>query len=253
MSMPARTADGTMSASGEDAFEPTGVMRRPSIMIRVSAPEVELVDGKGRRVGGPIVDVLGPDTFTLEPVTISFEPEPRLRFCVVQALPKADRGELAVELMTEVGADEVIPWSAERCVTKWKADRSERAHRKWVDSATAATKQSRRSWLPVVHELASTAHVCDHIAQSSAAFVLDESAERSIVDEVLPEAGDVLLIVGPEGGVAPGELTAFVAGGARPVRLGPNVLRTSTAGAAAVAVLAASAGVWTVEPDGMGG
>ncbi|HEV2088185.1 MAG TPA: 16S rRNA (uracil(1498)-N(3))-methyltransferase, partial [Cryptosporangiaceae bacterium] len=155
-------------------------------------------------------------------------PPPALQVTVVQALPKGDRGELAVELLTEAGVDTVVPWQAARCVTRWRDGRADKALARWRSTAREAAKQARRAWLPVVTGLASTAGVARFLAGVEAAFVLHEEANRPLASVALPEVGTVALVVGPEGGVSPAEVDAFLAAGAVPVRLGPTVLRTST-------------------------
>lgn len=169
-------------------------------------------------------------------------PDPR--FVVVQALAKGDRGELAVELLTEVGVDEIVPWSAARAVAQWRGERGERALGRWRSTARAAAKQSRRSWLPYVAELHSTRQVCTLLAGCSASVVLDPAARAPLGEVPLGASGDIAVVIGPEGGLTEGELTAFRAAGARAARLGSTVLRTSTAGAAALSVLAVRTGRW---------
>jgi 16S rRNA (uracil1498-N3)-methyltransferase len=165
---------------------------------------------------------------------------------VVQALPKGDRGEAAVELLTEVGVDVIIPWAAANCVAQWKADRVDRGHRRWLDAAHAAAKQSRRARFPQVEALATTSDVVSRVRSAACAVVLHETAESSISSVSAPHSGDLVVIVGPEGGISDEERAAFVAAGATTVRLGPSVLRTSSAGIAAVAALMAPTGRWTV-------
>ncbi len=172
-------------------------------------------------------------------------PEPPLRVTVVQALPKGDRGELAVELMTEAGVDTVVPWQAGRCVTRWRDGRADKALVRWRSTAREAAKQARRAWLPVVTGLMSTAGVARLLSGVQAAFVLHEEASRPLATVALPVNGEIVLVVGPEGGVSPAEVDAFAAVGAVPVRLGPTVLRTSTAGLAALAVVNARTARWS--------
>lgn len=171
-------------------------------------------------------------------------PRPDPRLTVVQALAKGDRGELAVQAMTEVGVDAVVPWRAARAVEQWKAERGERALQRWRATAREAAKQARRAWVPPVTAAESTASVTVRIRDSAAAFVLHEAAGDRLTRVELPARGEITLVVGPEGGVAEAELAAFEAAGARPVRLGPEVLRTSTAGVAALAALAVRLGRW---------
>jgi 16S rRNA (uracil1498-N3)-methyltransferase len=169
---------------------------------------------------------------------------PSPRFVLVQALAKGDRGELAVELAVELGVDLVVPWAAARSVTRWDGARGQRSLERWRSTARAAAKQSRRSWVPAVGELATTRSVAGLIGAAPGALVLHEAAELPLVTVPLPEDGDLVLVVGPEGGLDEAELAAFTGAGATAVRLGPPVLRTSTAGAAALAALSVRTGRW---------
>jgi 16S rRNA (uracil1498-N3)-methyltransferase len=170
-------------------------------------------------------------------------PQPRL--VVVQALPKGDRGELAVEVLTELGVDEIVPWAAARSITQWIGARGEKSLQRWRRTAREAAKQSRRARFPDVGDLASTKEVTARLAGAATALVLHEAADAPLAAAELAQDGDVVVVVGPEGGVAPEELDAFTAAGARSVRLGEPVLRTSTAGAAALAALSLRLGRWS--------
>lgn len=210
---------------------------------RMAAGEaVDLVDGRGARACCRVL-ASGKDTLTLEVVGRAVEPPPALRVVLVQALAKGDRGELAVELATEVGVDEVVPWVAARCVMQWKGERGVRQHERWASTAREAAKQSRRAWVPPVAALHTTAQVAARMSGATS-LVLHEGATEPLTGTALPADGEVLLVVGPEGGIDERELEAFAAAGARAVRLGPSVLRTSTAGAAAAAVVSARTGRW---------
>jgi 16S rRNA (uracil1498-N3)-methyltransferase len=175
-------------------------------------------------------------------------PEPEPRFVVVQALPKGERADLAVEVLTELGVDEILPWSASRSVTVWKGERAARGVQKWQRTAQAAAKQSRRPRVPVIADLADTATVARRVGAAVLSLVLHEDADDPLaavkIESNPAAANEVVLVVGPEGGLSPEELTCFAEHGARAVRLGAEVLRTSTAGAAALAVLSVAAGRW---------
>jgi 16S rRNA (uracil1498-N3)-methyltransferase len=162
------------------------------------------------------------------------QPDPRL--VVAQGIAKGDRGELAVQAMTEVGVDEIVPWSAARSIALW---RDGKPLERWRSTAREAAKQARRAWLPTV-----TAPVTCATLAPRAGYVLHEEATVPLSGVPLPESGEIVLVVGPEGGIAPEELAAFTGAGAVPVRLGENILRTSTAGAVALAVLCARLGRW---------
>ena len=204
--------------------------------------QVLLTDGVDHRVDA-VVESVGVGELHLRVKVITQEPQPDSRFVLVQALAKGDRDEQAIEAATEVGVDEVVPWQAARSIVIWRGERAARSLRKWESVVLAATKQSRRTRVPLVSEPANNRAVIQRIEQAALALVLHEEAALPLAGLVLPPSGDVLLIVGPEGGVAPDELSAFVAAGAVAVRLGPNVLRSSSAGPAALAVMSA-AGRW---------
>jgi len=223
-----------------------GAEARHAITVqRLRAGEaVELVDGAGRRATGRVDAASTPDALHVHIEHVMEEVPGAPQVIVVQALPKGDRGERAVEMLTEVGVDRIVPWAAEHCITKWRADREAKSHAKWVSTAAEAAKQSRRARWVHVAELATTAQVLELMGQVDLTFVLDESATEPIHTEIAPEVATVALIVGPEGGISPAERDSFRAAGAQFVRLGPTVLRTSTAGVVAAAVVLAGTARW---------
>jgi 16S rRNA (uracil1498-N3)-methyltransferase len=163
------------------------------------------------------------------------EPRPQPRVVLAQALIKGDRGELAVELATEAGVDEILPWRADRCVAKWEdGPRGDKALTRWRNTAREAAKQARRAWCPPVGAAVTTTALADRVRHADRALVLHESATQRLTDVTLPESGDLLIVVGPEGGITDAELTALRAAGAVAVRLGPTVLRASTAAVVAL-------------------
>ncbi len=202
---------------------------------------VLLGDGRGSTATA-VVESADRAGLTLTITSSGYAEPPAPRLVVAQGIPKGERGELAVQAMTEAGVDEIVPWSASRCVAVWRGDRGERSRDRWAATAREATKQARRAWLPVVTTPVTTAELARRPV--AAAYVLHEEATAPLSSVDLPEAGDALLVVGPEGGITDDEVAAFVAGGATPVRLGPTVLRTSTAGLAALCVLQARLGRW---------
>src|SRR3569833_1933913 len=211
--------------------------RHAAAVRRLRAGErADLTDGAGLVVEC-VVTSAGRDSLELAAVSRRREPAPEPRIVVVQALPKGDRGELAVETMTEVGVDVIVPWAAARCVTQWRPERRAKALARWRGTAREAAKQARRAWLPEVTDLAATAEAVSRVQAASLAVVLHEEAERPLSGLTVPDAGDLVVVVGPEGGLTDEEVAAFTAAGGVPSLLGPTVLRTSTAGVAAAAVL----------------
>ncbi|WP_129842555.1 16S rRNA (uracil(1498)-N(3))-methyltransferase [Streptomyces sp. RFCAC02] len=220
-----------------------GAEGRHAVAVRRlrAGEDIVLTDGRGTGAVGTVASVTGRDRLDVLVTEVRREPEPAPRVTVVQALPKGDRGELAVETMTETGVDRIVPWAAARCVTQWRAERGAKALAKWRATAREAGKQARRLRFPEVTDPVTTRQAAGLLAGASFAAVLHESGTEALSGAPLPVdggAGDggIVLVVGPEGGVSPEELAAFAAAGARPYRLGPTVLRTSTAGTVALAL-----------------
>ncbi len=173
------------------------------------------------------------------------QPPPALRVTLAQALVKGERGELAIELATEAGVDAVLPWRAERCVARWDdGPRGVKALQRWRSAARQSAKQARRGTVPEVAEPVGTDALAQRCRQSAAALVLHEGASQPLPSVSLPASGEVLLVVGPEGGITDTELAGLIGAGACPVRLGPTVLRSSTAAAVALGALGALTSRW---------
>jgi 16S rRNA (uracil1498-N3)-methyltransferase len=231
-------------ALGEDAATLTGEEARHAAQVaRLRASERVVVgDGRGRVADAEAVEVAR-DRVALRVLRLREEPPPAVRTVLVQALAKGGRDEAAVQAATELGVTEVVPWQAARSVARWSGPKAEAGAARWRSIVREAGKQSMRAWAAEVRPLATTADVAA-LAASATVLVLEPTAEARLLD-VRPVAGrDVVLVVGPEGGIAPEELERLAAAGAVPVRLGPHVLRTSTAGPAALAALAGPLGLW---------
>lgn len=206
--------------------------------------ELVLSDGSGEQVRC-VVDEVAKDSLRLAVLERWVVPEPAPRVVLAQALVKGDRGELAVELATEAGVDAVLPWKAARCVTKWEdGPRGAKALARWRSTAREAAKQARRARVPSIGEPVSTAALAKLVGTSAAALVLHESAKSPLSSVELPASGDVLLVVGPEGGITDQELATLTGAGAQVVRLGPTVLRASTAAAVALGALGVLTDRW---------
>ncbi|PSM43319.1 16S rRNA (uracil(1498)-N(3))-methyltransferase [Streptomyces dioscori] len=211
--------------------------------------DVVLTDGRGRWAEGVVMTAEGKDRLVVADLhVVHEEPPPAPRITVVQALPKGDRGELAVETMSETGVDAIVPWAASRCITQWKGERGLKALAKWRATAREAGKQSRRVRFAEVADAMTTKQVAAFLAEASFAAVLHEDRlypGSPLATVELPAEGEIVLVVGPEGGVSPEELAMFTGAGAKVCRLGRSVLRTSTAGTAAGALLLGRTGRWS--------
>jgi len=231
--------------TGSDRVVLDGAEGHHAATVRRLAPgeRVVLTDGRGLSADCRVVAV-GKDRLELTVDTRTESPPPQPRLVVVQALPKGDRGEQAVETMTEVGVDVIVPWAAARCVTRWAGARGEKALQRWRTTGREAAKQSRRVWFPEVAEPVPTSAVADLLRSAALPVVLHEEATVGLASVQVPAPGDVVVVVGPEGGLTAEELSAFGAAGATAYRLGATVLRTSTAGAVASAVLLSRTARW---------
>lgn len=247
MTAPVFVADSLAGAAAGDRIVLDGPEGRHAVSVRrlrVGEPVV-LTDGHGAGVYGAVAAVEGKDRLLVEVAEVRRETAPSPRITVVQALPKGDRGEVAVETMTETGVDAVVPWAAARCITQWKGERGLKALGKWRSTAREAGKQSRRLTFPEVTDAMTTKQVARLLAEADFAAVLHEEGSEPLAMAELPGEGEIVLVVGPEGGVSAEELAAFAESGARPYRLGPGVLRTSTAGTVAAALLLGRTGRWS--------
>jgi 16S rRNA (uracil1498-N3)-methyltransferase len=221
--------------------------RHAATVRRLRVGEAVLLgDGRGG-LAHAAVTAAGPDSLQLAITGRRVVEPPRPRVLLAQALVKGERGELAVELATEAGVDGILPWRAARCVARWDdGPRGAKALARWRGTVREAAKQARRPWLPVVEEPVSTAELGNRIRGAGGALVLHEGATDALAAAELPGAGDLLLVVGPEGGVTDVELAELSGAGARAVRLGPEVLRASTAAAVALGALAVLTERWAV-------
>ncbi len=246
MTLPVFVHDEVAAASAGGLLELTGEEgHHAAVVRRIGVGEhITLTDGRGtvatcrvRRAGktGLTAEVLGE-------VGVVQAEMPRVM--VVQAIPKGDRGELAVEMLTEVGVDVIVPWTAARSVAKWKGERADKHLAKWRTTAREAAKQARRAWFPEVAEPVTTDQVAGLLERANVPVVLHEAASGPLADVPIPGRGEIVIVVGPEGGITDEELQAFAAVGAEPLRLGSSVLRSSTAGVAAAAALLARTPRW---------
>lgn len=237
------------------SFELDGPEGKHALVKRMEVGEsIDLGDGTGRRAVGTVHSLT--DRGVIVRVEQLREEHTSPRIYLVQALAKDGRDLLAIETATELGVYGVLPWSADRSIVRWKGERASKAHTKWQNTVTAAAKQSRRALIPEVYDLYSTADLVELIEevagseQSAAVFILHEQATerlsalaRTLVEaENLPE--EIYLLVGPEGGISDREVQLFTEAGAQLALLGDEVLRSSTAGSAAMCTLNVVLGRW---------
>lgn len=226
-----------VSVGGSEARHAVTVSRiRPGERLLIG-------NGAGLMLAGTVVTAGATElTLQVDTATVSTQATPRIR--LVQALAKGDRDELAIQAATELGIDGVIPWAAARSVSRWEGAKIPKGRERWSSIVREASKQSIRPWLPDVAGLTSTVQLAA-LAETTRMLLLEPGAEGALTAiGGHDDDRDILLVVGPEGGISPAELGALELAGATRVRLGETVLRTSTAGPAALAILNAALGRW---------
>lgn len=228
---------------GDEGFHASNVRR-----IRVGE-RIDLSDGAGT-LAHCVVEATAKGSLSARVTERFTVAPPRPTVTVVQALPKSDRSELAVELATEAGADRFLAWQATRCVARWDGPKVDKGLRRWAAVARSAARQSRRPHVPVIEGVVTTAEltrrVADAVAGGAVVLALHESATEPFAELPLAQADSLILIVGPEGGIADEEIAALTGAGAHAVRLGPTVLRTSTAAAVALGAIGAVTARWEI-------
>lgn len=234
-----------VSLTGEEARHALGVRR-----LRLGE-NLDLVDGEGLRLRGRVEKILDKTHLEMRIDEVISEPGPETKLTLVQALAKSGRDEQGVEASVELGVDCVVAWQAERCVSRWEGEKAVKGIEKWRRNVREATKQSRRAYLSEVKGLFNTSQLCTWLEEQkpSQIFLLHEEAETTLAAE-LKKIGtrgfgqNIVVIVGPEGGVGQDECARLQAAGAKKLRLGPSIMRSSSAGPAALAILTLACGNW---------
>lgn len=237
-------------AAGDEATLSGSEGRHAVTVTRIRRGEtVVLGDGRGTLADCEVIGTSGKDRLTVRVGRVEYVTRPKPVVTVVQALPKSERGELAVDLMTEAGVDVIVPWQAARCVARWTGTKSERGVDKWRSAAATAAKQARRPWIPEVTDLATTMDVRDRCASvvgdGGVVALLHETGATSFRSLDVANATEVVLVIGPEGGLDDAEIADLSALGGRAVVLGPEVLRTVAAGVVALGALGAVTDRWS--------
>ncbi len=237
--------DDVADARVGDAVVLTGAEAHHAVTVRRVrvGEEVTVGDGRGTWLSGVVEEPLAPKRVVVRVTARRDEAAPSPRLVLVQALAKGDRDELAIQAATELGVDEIVPWQAARSVSRWDAAKAAKGVARWRSIVREAAKQAHRAWVPEVLAPVTTAQLTARCAEAD--VLLLEPTASAPLSAVTPDVGrDLVLVVGPEGGISPEELDRMGAAGARAVRLGDTVLRTSTAGPAALALVNARLGRW---------
>lgn len=236
-------SDDASAAVEGGTIDVTGSEARHAITVgRLTAGErMRVGDGKGLIAHG-VVSAVGSDRFELRVESTQFDDEPRPRLWLAQALAKGGRDELAIQAATELGVDGVIPWAASRSIVKWDRAKAPKHEKRWGSILREASKQSVRSRIPALKTLASTAQLAA-LGGENQILVLEPTAAEPL-RSFAADGRDILVVVGPEGGIATAELARLADAGAVTVSLGSTILRASTAGPAAIAVLNTVLGRW---------
>ena len=244
---------GALTGLTSGYFDLSGPESKHAQVQRIQVGEsIDVVDGQGLRLKCKVENT-SDFRFHLKVIDSVQEPAPAVKITLVQALAKSDRDELAITTAVEVGVDAVQPWQADRSIVIWRADKAEKAKAKWQDAVRSAAKQARRAWVPPVYPVVNSKLLAKQIASivqdGGVAWVLDAAGTITVGDAMLPPSNsaddkELLIIVGPEGGISGSELQLFQDAGAQLVRLGPHIMRTSTAGPIAVSRAVERFGRW---------
>ncbi|PSL39629.1 16S rRNA (uracil1498-N3)-methyltransferase [Labedella gwakjiensis] len=205
--------------------------------------QILLGDGRGT-LADASVEAVSPTSVSFRIGDPRRQERPTPEIWLAQALAKGDRDELAIQAATEVGVSGVIPLQAARSISRWSGPKVEKGVTRWTSIVREASKQAIRAWVP---EVTAPLPPADLVADGDAVLVLDPRADVRLADAVrtVPDSTRrIVLAVGPEGGFTPEELTRLEDAGAVLVVLGDTVLRTSTAGPAAIAVTNVALGRW---------
>lgn len=240
MSLPVFLHDGPVG----DSVELTGPEARHAVTVKRIGPgeQIMLIDGRGGWAEVMVTATSGRDRLSADVLRRGVVEPSRPTVTVVQALPKSERSELAVDLATQAGADVIVPWQAERCVAKWTGPKAAKGVAKWEAAALAAAKQSRRTRVPEITEPVGTAQLTQQLAGRTVLVLHEESATP--IREIDLDVEEIVLVIGPEGGIGPEELAALTGAGARAVRLGPEVLRTASAAMVALSAIGVLTSRW---------
>jgi 16S rRNA (uracil1498-N3)-methyltransferase len=234
--------DAATAVPGDDLVLTGAEAHHAAQVRRLRAGEaVTLGDGRGVWLEGEAREVAA-KSVSVRILRRTDTPAPTPRLLLVQALAKGDRDELAVQAATELGVDAILPWQAERSVSRWDG-KVDKGLARWRTIVREAAKQAHRAWVPEVRPPAGVADLAA-LAAGTRMLILEPRASERLSAVALSDERDVVLVVGPEGGIAPAEIDSLVAAGAQSVRLGETVLRTSTAGVAALSVASAALGRW---------
>lgn len=205
---------------------------------------IQLSDGRGLRVRGE-VSALGNSSLTVQVSSVEQESAPSVGLTIIQALAKGDRDELAVQAATELGCWGVIPWQAERSISKWEGAKIAKSVERWQTIVGEAAKQSLRVFEPVVAQPIGSKQLVASVKNFDLVLVLDPTSSVGLGSlDFNVSQKSIAIVVGPEGGISDHELEALEDAGAIPVHLGEPILRTSTAGVAAISVIQSKLGLW---------
>jgi 16S rRNA (uracil1498-N3)-methyltransferase len=228
--------DSILQLDGDEAKHAISVRR-----MRVGEA-IQVTNGSGLRLRG-IVESIDQKLLNLRVLEVQQESAPKLHITLVQALAKGDRDELAIQAATEIGVMKVIPWQAERSISRWDEAKASKGQVRWQTICDEAAKQSLRAWHPLVLGIQSSKQLAQEFSQYDQVIVLDPTANVGL-GQIADLGPNVAIIVGPEGGIDPAELELFASKNAIRAHLGDSILRTSTAGLVAISVLQASAGLY---------
>lgn len=251
MTLPVFRADTSqLAVNPGDTILLTGEEGRHAATVKRLRIGEELIigDGHGTVTTCVVTELVDKGTLAAEVCSRDTIPAAHPAVTIVQAIPKGERAELSVDLATQAGADTIIPWKSSRTIPKWNDKKAQKSREKWQKTATEAAKQARRAWDPQVAPLAGLRDITELVAQTKAngglTAILHESATSKFAELPFAKASEIVLIIGPEGGLSDEEIAALEEAGGQTVIMGNTVLRTASAAAVALGALGVLAERW---------
>ena len=224
----------TQELSGDEGHHAVKVMR-----LQIGE-QIKIADNLGNWVSGAITEV-GKKSLKINVSERGNAEHLKPELILVQAVTKSDRTKEMLELLTVAGADQIIPWQAQRCISKWKSDSTD----KWLTTIKESAKQARRVKLPVLSDAVTTNQLVKLFQAEDQIIVLHESAQLNLSQFNFVEyTKRILIVIGPEGGISEEEIAQLTSAKAVVVRMGENVLRSAHAGFAALSGIQTLIGRW---------
>lgn len=230
---PESVKDGLITITGREAHHIIDVMRL------APGDEVVTFDGSGKEYLG-VIRSFGGKSVVVEISKLREKPFPQTaRITLIQAVPKKDKMDYVVEKASELGVGSIVPVMSGRCVPDWDGRKMAARVERWRKIAIASSKQCGRADIPEVADICGAAEAFRYAARCDIRLIATLSDKTIPLKSALSgfKRGAISVAIGPEGDFTPEEVEGAAGAGFIPVSLGPRVLKSDTAGLAAIAII----------------